>query len=220
MLYLEKTINIAVVGNVPGNVVVFYFFLSLSCLAILGRYPRQKWNFRGSKFWLKNAKKNIYFFKITNFPFWAISKWTTKSTFLEKEFSLSFCPYMRCAPSGEMVLVIFQRFWTSDRFLGKKNLASIFGSLKCVIPKCTFFGPKLNRLSRYLLNSSKAHAPRGLHYIFVVFLGYNVTTEDDCQQWASKVELQTLTLKLFNNTLPSLIRPHIFSSLYHVSSQV
>ena len=38
---------------------------------------------------LKNAKKNIIF-KLTNFPFWSISKWTTKSTFLEKDFSQTF----------------------------------------------------------------------------------------------------------------------------------
>ena len=33
-------------------------------------------------------------------------------------------------------------------------------------PKCTFSGPQLNRLGLvwYLLNLSKAHAPRGLDY--------------------------------------------------------
>ena len=46
----------------------------------------------------------------------------------------------------------------------KKNQTLSFGSLKCVFPKCTFFGPQSNRLVLvwYLLNSSKAHASCGL----------------------------------------------------------
>ena len=31
-------------------------------------------------------------------------------------------------------------------------LASIFGSLKCVSPKCTFLGPQLNQLGLVLVN--------------------------------------------------------------------
>ena len=48
--------------------------------------------------------------------------------------------------------------------LQKKTLASIFRSLKFVLPKCTFLGPQLSRrgLVWYLINSSKAHAPREL----------------------------------------------------------
>ena len=45
----------------------------------------------------------------------------------------------------------------------KKILASKFRSKNYVFPKCTFLGPQLSRrgLVWYLLNSSKAHAPRG-----------------------------------------------------------
>ena len=48
----------------------------------------------------------------------------------------------------------------------------IFRSLKYVFPKCTFSGPKLNRLGLvwYLLNSSKTHALRGLDKLFILLL--------------------------------------------------
>ena len=45
-LYLVKTISIAVVDNVPGNVLFCYFFPSLTRLAVLGHFLRQKWNVR------------------------------------------------------------------------------------------------------------------------------------------------------------------------------
>ena len=67
---LGKNIKIEVVGNVPGNI-FFYFFPSSSRLAVFGRFPRQKWNFQGPKFWSKTQKKGS-FFKLTNFPFWSI----------------------------------------------------------------------------------------------------------------------------------------------------
>ena len=55
-LYLEKSFKIAVVGNVPGDILVFYFFPSLSWLAVLGRFLRQIWNF-----WSKTQKKYVFF---------------------------------------------------------------------------------------------------------------------------------------------------------------
>merc|ERR1712127_1101552 len=166
----------------------FYFFPSLSCLAVLSRFPRQIGNFWGPKFWSKKQKKT-FFFKLTNFPFWSIFKRTLKSTFLEKEFFQSFCPYIGSPRCVKMILVIFLRFLNVGPFFGPflgtlvenskykkvapgnslnfpkkiKILTLIFGYQNCVFLKCTFSGPQLSwrGLVWYLLNSLKARAPRG-----------------------------------------------------------
>ena len=96
-------------------------------------------------------------------------------------------PYIESLKSKNYDLAIFRRFLNFWLFFGlflgtvvknakhkkiapckslnfqQKSIALIFRSLKCVFPKCTFSGPKLNRLGVvwYLLISSKAHAPRG-----------------------------------------------------------
>ena len=62
-----------------------------------------------------------------------------------------------------------------------KTIASIFKSLNCVFPKCTFSGPQLNPrgLVWYPLNSSKAHTLRGLdnqNSVFSSSMAYLTTT--------------------------------------------
>ena len=61
----RKTIKIAVDGNVPGNIFVFYLSPSLSCLAVLDHFPRQIWNFRGPKF--RSKMPNNTFFLTNQF---------------------------------------------------------------------------------------------------------------------------------------------------------
>ena len=58
-----------------------------------------------------------------------------------------------------------------------KILILIFGSQKCVFPKCTFLGPQLSRsgLVWYLLYLWKAPAPRGLDNKYKADWKYNPT---------------------------------------------
>ena len=86
------------------DLVILQRFLNFK--QFFGQFSEAKVKYLGSQILVKNHKKLI-FFKLSNFPFWSISKWTTKSTFLEMEFFPSICPYIRSLSSGEMVLAVF-----------------------------------------------------------------------------------------------------------------
>ena len=152
--------------------VFFYFFPRLTCLAVFGRFQRQKWNFEGPKFWLK---KNMFFSTLTNL-FRVCLKSPQKTTLLFNTISP-----LHLQKSRNYDLVIFRRFFNFGPFFGPfsgtavknvkhekvapeysliKILASILRSLKYVFLKCTFLDLQLNWLGLvwYLLNSLKALA--------------------------------------------------------------
>ena len=60
----------------------------------------------------------------------------------------------------ELLTIFWAVFRYRSNLISQKILSRMFGSLKCVFPKCTFLGPQLNRLGRvwYLLNLLKALA--------------------------------------------------------------
>ena len=117
--------------------------------------------------------------------------------------------------------------------ISQKILASILGPLKCVIPKCTFLGPQLNRrvLVWYLLNSSKAHALRGLdkgvrQVLFIRFLFNGLLKKISNKRCPGKKKMYlliqsipNLQFKNFGFQYTNLIF-HIFSNDFIKYSQI
>ena len=146
--FKTKTFNITVVGNVQRNVFL-NIFQRLTCLAVFGRFPRQKWNFRVNNFG-KNQQKKI---TVTIF------KSHYKSQFIYLTQFPEHLSLYEISSKSNYGLVFFGRFLNFGPFFG----ALIFWFLKCVFTKCTFSGPQLNRLGLvwYLLNTLKALALHG-----------------------------------------------------------
>ena len=98
-----------------------------------------------------------------------------------------------------------------------KILASIFGSLKCVFLKCTFLGPQLNRsgLVCYLLNSSKAPAPRGLdNWMLSVLHCSGISSILPCTVNDHPVQDDVLNKSPLHVLEPSQMMTHHFISLH------
>ena len=75
----------------------------------------------------------------------------------------------------------------------------IFGSQKCVFPKCTFSVPQLSwrGLVWYLLNSYKACAPRGLDKCINIGIEQN-QDEGIYHIWRKKKKKMYIYLKVYN----------------------
>ena len=64
-LYLEKIINIALVGNVPGNIIFLLLFPEPQSFGRFGLFSEAKVKFSGSKILVKKTKKkNSIFFNL------------------------------------------------------------------------------------------------------------------------------------------------------------
>ena len=62
-LFLDKNNQHSGCWQCPRQRFFCFVFLSLARLAVYSRFPRQKWNFQGPKFW----SKIMFFFTLTNF---------------------------------------------------------------------------------------------------------------------------------------------------------
>ena len=112
--FLEKKINIAVVGNVPGNVFLFYFFPSITPLAV---YLSKSEIFRVPNFGQKHQK--TLFFTLTHFPFLSILKSSQKTTYVYTRIFRAFVLInIGSAKSRNYDLVIFGQFLNFGPFFG------------------------------------------------------------------------------------------------------
>ena len=87
-LYLEKMINIGVVGNVQGKV-----FFTFSWASLVWPFCPVFWG-NSELFGVPNfgqkRQKNVCFFKLANFPFWLILKSPHKTTYVINRISWAF----------------------------------------------------------------------------------------------------------------------------------
>ena len=109
--------NVAIVGNIPGNVLHFFLSPKLILFAVFVRFPRPKLNFEGPKFWTKQIEKRVLKKYIIFFDN-AQPNWLLKVNFFFKQFFLNICAYMRSPKSRKIIVVVFRCFFNFGSFFG------------------------------------------------------------------------------------------------------